>query len=108
MLKITEIIQDTGVPNYVHAGIPLDLSLNINEWEHELRDYHDQMVLQYLKFCFPLSLINPIQLSTIALQTKLSLLLKNIWTKKLRVESEHFYCSPILTQQKERYAQSHT
>ena len=30
--------------------------LNINEFEHELRDYHDPFSLQYLKFGFPLSL----------------------------------------------------
>ena len=62
-LKIADIIRDTGVPNYAQARIPLISGLNINEWERELRDYHDPLLLQYLKFGFPLSLVHSHELS---------------------------------------------
>ena len=60
---IAEIIRNTGVPNYAQARIPLISGLNINEWERELRDYHDPFLLQYLKFGFPLSLVHSHELS---------------------------------------------
>ena len=37
--------------------------LNIDKWEQILWDYPDQILLQYLKFGFPLSLTDPDQLS---------------------------------------------
>ena len=61
-LQIASVISDTGVPNYVKARVPLVSGLNIAEWEVELQDYPDQMLIQYLKFGFPLSLLNPSQL----------------------------------------------
>ena len=54
-----EVIASTGCPNYAQARIPLASDLNIQEWEKELFDYPDKMLIEYLKFGFPLSLANP-------------------------------------------------
>ena len=55
-LNIASTIASTGLPNYPHARIPLTSGLNIQEWEKQLADYPDRMLLEYLKFGFPLSL----------------------------------------------------
>ena len=56
-LTIAKTIQSTGVPNYQQARIPLKLDLNIEQWELELKDYPDTLLIEYLKFGFPLSLV---------------------------------------------------
>ena len=58
-LCIADIIAQTGCPNYAQARIPLASGLNIVEWEKELVDYPDKMLIEYLKFGFPLSLSDP-------------------------------------------------
>ena len=64
-LHIAEVIANTGCPNYAQARIPLVSNLNIHEWEKELYDYPDRMLIEYLKFGFPLSLANPDNLHNI-------------------------------------------
>ena len=58
-LHIAEAIASTGRPNYAQARIPLASGLNIEEWEKELMDYPDKMLIECLKFGFPLSLSDP-------------------------------------------------
>ena len=67
-LRIADIIQDAGVPNYAQTRFPLASGLNIAELEHEFRDYPDSFILQYLKFGFPISLVQSHQLSKIKLR----------------------------------------
>ena len=50
--KGADIIRETTLPNYDQTRIPLGSDLNIADWEYNLQD---QMILQYLKFGFPLS-----------------------------------------------------
>ena len=57
-LRIADVILSTGLPNYKAARYPIQSELNIPAWERYLQDYPDQHVLQYLKFEFPLSIIN--------------------------------------------------
>ena len=58
-LNIASTIASNGLPNYAKARIPLTSGLNIEEWEKELVDYPDKMLIEYFKFGFPLSLSDP-------------------------------------------------
>ena len=58
LLKVADCILDTGVPNYRAARIPIKSGLNVEAWEKHLLDYSDKRVIQYIKFGYPLSLIN--------------------------------------------------
>ena len=55
-IKAADIIKSTGVPNYQQARIHVAFNLNIKAWEKYLQNYPDQLLIQYLKFGFPLSL----------------------------------------------------
>ena len=66
-LVIAETIASTGLPNYVQASIPLKSDLNISEWEKELINYPDKMLIEYLKFGFPLTFNAPEQLHNICI-----------------------------------------
>ena len=55
-IKAADIIKSTGVPNYQQARIHVTFNLNIKAWEKYLQNYPDQLLIQYLKFGFPLSL----------------------------------------------------
>ena len=57
-VAVAKIIQSTGLPNYKMARIPVSSSLNIQAWENYLSDYPDKRVIQYLKFGFPLTLLD--------------------------------------------------
>ena len=59
LLKIADIILSTGVPNYQMARIPIESLLKVEAWERYLHDYADKHLLQYIKFEYQLSLINP-------------------------------------------------
>ena len=63
LLKIASIVRSTGQPNYKHARIPIESGLNVEAWERHLRDYSDKRIIQYIKFGFPLSLIDPHELN---------------------------------------------
>ena len=63
LLNIADIIRHTGQPNYKCARIPIKSGLQVEAWEKYLKDYSDRRVLQYIKFGFPLSLINPNELN---------------------------------------------
>ena len=55
-IKAADIIKSSGVPNYQQARIHVTSNLNISAWERYLQNYPDQLLIQYLKFGFPLSL----------------------------------------------------
>ena len=61
-LETADKILSTGVPNYQKARIPIESGLNVQAWERYLCDYTDKRLLQYIRFGFPLSLINPHEL----------------------------------------------
>ena len=89
--NIARIIRSTGKPNYTEARIPIASGLNISAWEKALDGYPDQMLIQYLKFGFPLSIINPdthtiysiLIYKTIILQCNFLLKLRNTYTLKV-------------------------
>ena len=58
LIKTEDTILGTGVPNYQEARIPIESGLNVQAWERYLHDYADKRLLQYIRFGFPLSLIN--------------------------------------------------
>ena len=62
LIKTADTILSTGVPNYQAARIPIESGLNVQAWEHYLCDYADKRLLQYIRFGFPLSLINSYEL----------------------------------------------
>ena len=58
-LKVARTIRQSGVANYRQIRIPVISGLNIQAWQHHLRDYCDQKLVQYLQYGFPLSIRNP-------------------------------------------------
>ena len=62
LIKTADTILSTGVPNYQAARIPIESGLNVQAWEHYLCNYADKRLLQYIRFGFPLSLINSYEL----------------------------------------------
>ena len=59
VIKVAEMIKETGLPNYKQARLPIKSDLNLPAWEKYLTDYSDKRIFQYLKFGFPLSLTDP-------------------------------------------------
>ena len=57
-IEIASIIRSTGVPNYREARIPLVSGLNIKAWEAYLKDYPDPLLIEYLKFGFPMLILD--------------------------------------------------
>ena len=115
-VKIANIIRSTGKPNYAETRIPIASGLNISAWEKALEGYPDQMLIQYLKFGFPLSLINPDALCVTDIQNHHSAMQFPINVQEYldnegsfgamlgpvdRVDSQHFHCSPLWTRPKD-------
>ena len=113
---IAEIIASTGCPNYAEARIPLASGLNIEEWEKELVDYPDKMLIEYLKFSFPLSLSDLDSLHNTDITNHHSALqypmaVNNILRKEMALGaivgptsntcSETYHCSPLLSRPKD-------
>ena len=63
-VEIANVIRAIGVPNYRQARIPLVSGLNIEAWEAYLKDYPDPLLIEYLKFAFPLSMLEQNTLNT--------------------------------------------
>ena len=116
LLKVADCILSTGVPNYQAARIPIKSGLNIEAWEHYLHGYSDKRLLQYIKFGYPLSLINPHELCNKEItnhysacqypkqvqeyldnERKLGAILSPIQN----VKHEQVHCSPLLTRPKD-------
>ena len=111
-IAIANIIRETGKPNYQQARIPLNSGLNIHKWEKYLADYPFQKLLQYLKFGFPLSIVNPDSITNKTITNHFSALqYPNQVTEYLKSEkakgailgpvdainTKHYHCSPLLT-----------
>ena len=114
-ITIANIIRETGKPNYQQARIPLNSGLNIHKWEKYLADYPFQKLLQYLKFGFPLSIVNPDSITNNTITNHFSALqYPNQVTEYLESEkakgailgpvdainTKHYHCSPRLTRPK--------
>ena len=121
-VTIAKLIQETGKPNYALARIPLKSDLNIDAWQNYLGDYHDQYLIQYLKFGFPLSLSDPDSLNRTHIDKHASSLqypraIEQYLDKECRAgamigpfrESPDpgFHCSPMLTRPKDTNKRSY-
>ena len=115
-IRIAEVITSTGVPNYRGARIPLVSGLNIGAWETYLRDYPDPLLIEYLKFGFPMSILKNNVLNTTTVvnhhsATQFTQEVDEYFRKELdqrailgpvsEVRSDMFHCSPLLTRPKD-------
>ena len=115
-IKVANTIRSTGVPNYCEARIPLVSGLNIKAWETYLRDYPDTLLIEYLKFGFPMSISNNDALNITSVvnhhsATQFTDEVDEYFKKELEkgailgpiaeVRSDMFHCSPLLTRPKD-------
>ena len=115
-IKIASIIRSTGVPNYQKARIPLVSGLNIKAWEAYLKDYIDPLLIEYLKFGFPMSILDYEALNVTSVTnyhsaTQFSQAVDEYFKKELdqrtilgpvtEIHSDMFHCSPLLTRPKD-------
>ena len=68
-INIADIVRETNKPNYQQARVPLNSGLNLQAWDNYLQHYPHRIVLQYLKFGFPLSIEDPDALNNTAVTT---------------------------------------
>ena len=116
LLNIADIIRETGEPNYKCARIPIRSGLQVEAWAKYLEDYSDKRVMQYIKFGFPLSLINPNELNNTEITSHFSACqyprqVQEYIDKELSlgamlgpvdsIDHEQFHCSPLLTRPKD-------
>ena len=112
-IRIAEVISSTGVPNYCGARIPLVSGLNIEAWETYLRDYPDPLLIEYLKFGFPMSILknNALNITTVVNHhpaTQFTQEVDEYFRKELdqrailgpvsEIRSDMFHCSPPFDQ----------
>ena len=115
-IRIAEVISSTGVPNYRGARIPLVSGLNIEAWKTYLRDYPDPLLIEYLKFGFPMSILDNDALNITTVVNHQSAIqftqeVDEYFRKELdqgailgpvtEVGSDMFHCSPLLTRPKD-------
>lgn len=53
MVALHERVFASGLPNYKGLRIPLASKLNVAQWRSSLKDYHDNIIVDYLKFGWP-------------------------------------------------------
>ena len=53
-IKAHQLVRQSNCPNYKQARIRVPSELNINNWRQLCGNYHDQLLLDYLEFGFPL------------------------------------------------------
>ena len=53
MVRLHERVFASGLPNYKGLRIPLPSKLNIAQWRSSLQDYHDNVIVDYLEFGWP-------------------------------------------------------
>ena len=116
LIAIADIIRNTHVPNYRAARIPIKSGLNVEAWESHLQGYSDKRVLQYIKFGYPLSIINAEELCNkdstnhysarqypsevqkyIDKEKSLGALLGPVSS----IVHPHYHCSPLMTRPKD-------
>ena len=51
------VVAATGQPNYLTARIPVPSRLNIPAWRFFLRDYHDNIVCNFLEYGWPIGYV---------------------------------------------------
>ena len=115
-INIANIVRETNKPNYQQARFPLNSGLNLQAWDNYLQHYPHRIVLQYLKFGFPLSIEDPDALNNTAVTNHFSALqyplaVQQYLYKEIahgamigpvdQVTSPHFHCSPLLTRPKD-------
>ena len=116
LLNIADIIRHTGQPNYRCARIPIRSGLQVEAWEKYLKDYSDKRVLQYIRFGFPLSLVDPNELNNTNITNHFSacqyprqvqeyidkeISLGAILGPVNHIDHKQFHCSPLLTRPKD-------
>lgn len=52
--NIYQAVLKTGLPNFAAAKIPLQSGINVQQWKEALVAYHDQELIQFLDFGWPL------------------------------------------------------
>ena len=113
---MAKAIRSTRLPNYKFARFPVPSSLNLDAWRHHLKDYHDQRLLQYLTYGFPLSINNPSNLHNTDVKNHHSAMqfpaaIQQYLTKEVQlgamlgpfplIDYDDFHCSPLLTRPKD-------
>ena len=51
-LRVVDLILASGLPNYKSVRIPLPSGFNWDYIEQQIQDYHDKIILDYIKFGF--------------------------------------------------------
>ena len=113
---MAKAIRSTKLPNYRFARFPAHSDLNLDAWHHHLRGYHDQRLLQYLAYGFPLSINNPSGLHNTDIKNHHSAsqfpdAIQQYLHKELElgamlgpfteVDYAEYHCSPLLTRPKD-------
>ena len=103
------------MPNKLEARIPLVSGLNIEAWEAYLRDYPDPLFIEYLKFGFPMSILEHKALNITSVvnhhsATQYNQVVHEYFKTELdkgtilgpvtEIHSDMFHCSPLLTRPK--------
>ena len=57
-LKVVDRVLASKLPNYRKVRIPLPSGFNWDYIEQHIQDYHDKIILDYIKFGFPLNIDN--------------------------------------------------
>ena len=114
-ISIADIVRETNKPNYQQARFPLNSGLNLQAWDMYLQHDPHRIVLQYLKFGFPLSIEDTDALNNTAVSNHFSALqyplaVQQYLDKEIahgamigpvdQVTSPHFHCSLLLTRPK--------
>ena len=115
-IAVADVIRQTGVPNYQAARFPLLSGLNIEAWEHPLKDYPDRFLIQYLKYGFPLSICNhhSLTINKVTIHhsaTEYPQAVQDYISKEVQhgallgpvdhIDSPHLHGSPLLTRPKD-------
>ena len=56
-LELYQLIKDSKLPNCMGYRVPVPGSMNISAWEGHLRNYYDKQLIDFLKYGFPLDMI---------------------------------------------------
>ena len=61
LLRIYDVVRNTGLPNFLRAKIPLPHGLNLTNWIRYLPVYKDALLLQFLTYGFPANYQSPVR-----------------------------------------------
>ena len=54
LLLLIKMIRQSGVPNFLGLGIPVNTQFKVKAWRHHLKDYWDQQLMDLIQYGFPL------------------------------------------------------